>query len=366
MTQSQTLPPARRTAANDTNELVKNGHFLEGPNFTDTWDGYTNMVAQGNNVQLTGWDYGGNGEFNGQPGGAKTDYIRAYAHKYAFALSPERDKVSGSNTIDLITGNNRHGYIGQQLSGLTIGARYDVTFWVGSHFPSNDGRHWTGVYYRVTDSEPDGDILDEEHISVLPPADDTPTKTSKIPGGSWVRRWEQHEKSFVARSAQAYLSFADTTANQYYCGAQLACVSVQTAADEQFTVSPGGPPNVNVSPATGNVGYPGVRLHSVDADPVPPQQVSVYLPSQKGLSFVDEGAGFRLKVNDDAHSYLGRPSADGQTLTFDNVDLALTQPGATSAAWVAVKASPDSKPGPTYLVFYVGGQMSNSTPIDVG
>jgi hypothetical protein len=364
MTQLETLPQAPMAVGQASDELVKNGLFREGLNFIDAEDGYPQVVAWRNNVQLAGWDYGGNGEFNGQPGGAKSEYIHGYLHKYAFALSPERDKVGGSNAIDLIGGDNRHGFIGQLLSGLKVNARYDVSFWVGSHFYHDNGRHRTGLRYRVSDKKPDGDILDEEHISVPPPLDDTPPGTGKIPGGSWVRRWELHTKSFVARSTEAYISFADTTANGYYCTAQLASVSVRIAVSGRFTVTPGGPPDVHLSPG-GAIGYPGVRLHAVDSDPVTRQRVSVHVPSNRQLSFVDEGTGFRLKVNDDAHSYLGRLSPDGQTLTFEDVDLALTEQQPTAVAWVAVKATPAAEPGPTYLFFHVGDETSHSTPIDV-
>ncbi|MEU7135763.1 hypothetical protein [Streptomyces sp. NPDC046261] len=136
-----------------------------------------------------------------------------------------------------------------------------------------------------------------------------------------------------------------------------------------FTVVPGGPPDVALAPA-GETGYPGVRLEQADEDgTVPPQDVYVSLPRGKGLRFVAEGGCDHLLTVQDAHgnakTYRGIQSSDGQALTFESVDLALSGKGSASAAWVAVKASDSARLGNTKLTFCVGDQASDSACIRV-
>ncbi|MCC3767668.1 hypothetical protein [Streptomyces sp. UNOC14_S4] len=142
-----------------------------------------------------------------------------------------------------------------------------------------------------------------------------------------------------------------------------------TGAVPQFSLSPGGPPDVTLK-RSGNIGYPGVRLLSQADGRVPPQKVSVTLPAQKDLQFVAEGSpGYQLTVMDEQgnlhHRADGLLSADGQTLTFENVELFLPRRGSASTLWVAVKASPGSPISSTELTFGVGPRTSPSTPIRV-
>ncbi|MFJ8387694.1 hypothetical protein ACIQ9Q_24840 [Streptomyces sp. NPDC094438] len=141
------------------------------------------------------------------------------------------------------------------------------------------------------------------------------------------------------------------------------------SAVPQFSVSPGGPPDVTLK-HSGNTGYPGVRLLSQAEGRVPPQKVSVTLPAQKGLQFVAEGnPGYQLTVMDEQGGFHSRSdgtlSPDGQTLTFENVDLYLPRKGSVSTVWVAAKASSGSPVGTTNLTFEVGPRTSPSTPIRV-
>ncbi|MBY8343412.1 hypothetical protein LXH13_38560 [Streptomyces spinosirectus] len=135
----------------------------------------------------------------------------------------------------------------------------------------------------------------------------------------------------------------------------------------QFSVRPGGPPDVRLD-GDHSVGYPGVRLEAQDG-PVPPQTVRVTLPQGMGLQFVEEGnPGYQLTVQDadgTVKPYPGRLSGDGQTLTFDNVDLDLLTRGSRSTIWVAVKATDTTTAARTSLTFHVGNQSSQSTPIEV-
>ncbi|MGK5640804.1 hypothetical protein ACSNOK_21190 [Streptomyces sp. URMC 126] len=132
----------------------------------------------------------------------------------------------------------------------------------------------------------------------------------------------------------------------------------------EFTVSPGGPPDVTLKRG-GAVGYPGVR---VDGDvafaPVP---VTVALPPGGGLLFGTSALpDHQLTVMDatgHTRQYPGTPSPDGTSLTFSGVDLGL--PG-TTVMWVGVSATHDAPLGTTNLTFAVGGQAAASTPVVVG
>ncbi|MGW1077689.1 DUF6065 family protein [Streptomyces sp. NPDC002537] len=136
----------------------------------------------------------------------------------------------------------------------------------------------------------------------------------------------------------------------------------------RFSVLPGGPPDVTLTRA-GEIGYVGVRLRAEEDGPFTPQTVRVALPPGRGLQYVAEAyPDYQLTVQDAQgamHFYLGALSSDGQTLTFENVDLALSGRGSASAVWVAVKASPDAPIGDTHLNFQVGGRTSRSTPVHV-
>jgi hypothetical protein len=135
-----------------------------------------------------------------------------------------------------------------------------------------------------------------------------------------------------------------------------------------FSVAPGGPPDVKLT-VGGVTGYPGVRL-TTDDGPVPVQTVRVILPQGMGLRFVEEGnPGYQLTVLDSdgaAKNFPGQLSQDGQTLTFSKVNLALAGKSSQSTAWVAVKATDPQAAGRTSLTFQVGGESSQSTPIEVG
>ncbi|MGK5640367.1 hypothetical protein ACSNOK_18925 [Streptomyces sp. URMC 126] len=218
---------AAPAAAEQNPNLVKDGGFKAGPRFNADECGFSRAVAAGgDNVRLLNWDYGGNGNTNGQPGANPGDYIDVATHEYSFAQSDAYGEVDGSNSIDLVgRGNGRHGFVGQHLSGLIPGAQYDVTFWASSPW-YNEPPHHTTMYYSVTDGRlrEGGKSLDSDYIAV-PQARNDP-----IPGGSWRRQWKEYRKSFIAQSPDAYLSFADDTADGYWTGTMLACVAVRLSA----------------------------------------------------------------------------------------------------------------------------------------
>jgi hypothetical protein len=136
----------------------------------------------------------------------------------------------------------------------------------------------------------------------------------------------------------------------------------------QFSVSPGGPPDVTL--VLGGVpGYPGVIVRNEGTGPVPPQNISVTLPPGGGLQFESEGGTQYLltvfAAGGSTTQYNGNLSASGQSLAFSAVDLAIGV-GAQAVIWVAVSASPNARVGYTALQFVVGSQASSSNPIIVG
>ncbi|MGA5900124.1 hypothetical protein ACPC5S_33200, partial [Streptomyces venetus] len=138
------------------------------------------------------------------------------------------------------------------------------------------------------------------------------------------------------------------------------------ASTARFSVTPGGPPDVRLERA-GNTGYPGVQVRAEDDGTIAPQNVRVDLPAGVGLQFVGEPR-YTLTVLPAAgtsRSYYGTVSPDGQSLTFDNVDLALSGRDSVSAVWVAVKAPAGARLGDTRLTFRIGDRLSDSTAIRV-
>ncbi|EFL31779.1 NHL repeat-containing protein [Streptomyces viridochromogenes DSM 40736] len=138
------------------------------------------------------------------------------------------------------------------------------------------------------------------------------------------------------------------------------------ASTARFSVAPGGPPDVRLERA-GNTGYPGVQVRAEDDGTIAPQNVRVDLPAGVGLQFVGEPR-YTLTVLPAAgtsRSYYGTVSPDGQSLTFDNVDLALSGRDSVSAVWVAVKAPAGARLGDTRLTFRIGDRLSDSTTIRV-
>ncbi|MEU3662513.1 hypothetical protein AB0E77_22620 [Streptomyces sp. NPDC032940] len=131
----------------------------------------------------------------------------------------------------------------------------------------------------------------------------------------------------------------------------------------EFTVTPGGPPDVQVRQG-GAAGYPGVRVAADTAfDPV---SVTVTLPEGRGLLFgTSTLADYQLTLQSAAGETTRCPgslSEDGTSLTFSGVDLQL--PG-TTVMWVGVGADHDAPLGASSLTFTVGGRYSRSTTVVV-
>ncbi|MFE3183071.1 hypothetical protein ACFXKR_19705 [Streptomyces violascens] len=137
-----------------------------------------------------------------------------------------------------------------------------------------------------------------------------------------------------------------------------------TRAGGQFSVSPGGPVQLR---RAGQIGYAGVELRAADDATIPAQTVRVTVPRGRGLRLSGQLIVGTMQGSDwqQTGSYTGTWSQDGQTLTFDKVDLSLSGTGSKSGVLVEVTASADAPLGDTSLTFQVGDQTSPSSPIRV-
>ncbi|MGW1616330.1 hypothetical protein ACWCQZ_44175 [Streptomyces sp. NPDC002285] len=135
-----------------------------------------------------------------------------------------------------------------------------------------------------------------------------------------------------------------------------------------FSAEPGGPPEVLLEQGGPN-GYPGVKLTNNGDEPVPPLTVTVRLPQDSQVSWGQPGLpDHQLTVLDaqgTTRAYAGTLSDDGQSLTFDGVDLHIPGLGSQSVMWVGVSATDDAPLAYTSLLFSVGDQQSASTPVIV-
>nr|WP_215209532.1 hypothetical protein [Streptomyces sp. CHD11] len=139
--------------------------------------------------------------------------------------------------------------------------------------------------------------------------------------------------------------------------------STRIVVNPALTVSPSGDPVI--LQRGGEEKYPGVKVGNNGSRNVPLQTISVVLP-QAGLRFGGpHGPDHQLTVmtNGDTRVYMGTISADGSTLTFTDVDLAVGT--AETVMWVCVSATEDALTGPTNVAFTVGNQASPSTMMTV-
>ncbi|MEV0117242.1 hypothetical protein AB0H77_29065 [Streptomyces sp. NPDC050844] len=204
--------------------------------------------------------------------------------------------------------------------------------------------HWIGTL------SPDGQTLTFENVE-LP-------LSAQGPALAWV-----------AVKALTDAPLGDTALNFRMGDHTSPSTPIHVVGRVRFSVGPGGPPDVTLT-RSGEVRYPGVELYSEEDGTVTAQSVGVNLPRARGLQFVAEGNSlYQLAVQaagqEESVRYVGTLSPDGQTLTFDNVNLALSGKGSTSRAWVALKATSDAPLGVDALTFRVGDQSSPSTPVHV-
>ena len=139
--------------------------------------------------------------------------------------------------------------------------------------------------------------------------------------------------------------------------------STRIVVNPAFTVSPSGDPVI--LQRGGEAKYPGVKVGNNGSRNVPLQTISAVLP-QEGLRFCGpHGPDHQLTVmaNGESRAYMGTLSADGSTLTFTDVDLAVGT--AETVMFVCVSATKDALTGPATVAFTVGHQASPSTTMTV-
>ncbi|MEU6392383.1 hypothetical protein [Streptomyces sp. NPDC046939] len=144
--------------------------------------------------------------------------------------------------------------------------------------------------------------------------------------------------------------------------------STTLVVDPAFTLKPGdGPVHAE---RDGDPVYPGVQVSNNGSTAIPLQTVTATLPADAALQFgTNTQPDHQLTVwtgDKPQVVYHGTLSADGQTLTFTDVDLAVPSPGAHPAAmWIAVSATHTTPTGTTSVAFTVGERTSPSTSINV-
>lgn len=141
-----------------------------------------------------------------------------------------------------------------------------------------------------------------------------------------------------------------------------------------FAVKPADPNNTPLQPG-GGPGYPGIRVTNTGTIPVPPQNITVTLPTTPALAghlrFAPEtGNQYLLSVAPgfgrvNYLTYPGTLSPDQQTLTFNRVPLAIDQTGQTSALWTAVTANPTTPTGDTTLTYTIGTQQTPTNTLHI-
>ncbi|MGK5530678.1 hypothetical protein [Streptomyces sp. URMC 129] len=361
------LPLARTTvAAKDSGNpnLIENGRFLDySPQGFNSdwggggknWQGGHKFIAENDNLRIDHWTV--------------TCLPRDRKTGKAFNVwnGNQADLAGGEgNALHLhgINFGDGTGTISQEFA-TEEGAAYVVKFRLGTNTSESHGAHqdWPlmGVAVSVDGSEEYADrSLFFQTGEPFQGTSDYDNQRQLY--GRLKADWKDYSFTFRATEHRARLNFSCQARGN--TGPLLTAVECRRAS-ARFSVSPGGPPDVTLTLA-GETRYPGVHVRAEDDGAVPPQDVQVTLPRGRGLQFVPEGnPGYQLTVFGGS-TYAGSLSPDGQTLTFENVDLALSGKGSTSAIWVAVKASGNAPhPADTELGFRIADASSGSTRIHV-
>ncbi|WP_435279551.1 hypothetical protein [Streptomyces sp. 1222.5] len=141
-------------------------------------------------------------------------------------------------------------------------------------------------------------------------------------------------------------------------------LSATVIGGPRFSVTPGGLP---VELVRGDLRYPGVEVRG--DGPVPPQTITVTLPSETLAFHPERGTRYEMTVSSPSwtaeQNYDAEISDDARTLTCRNVDLGLSQQHPVSLVWAAVTATPAAANGSAHLAFRVGGIESDSTELRI-
>lgn len=130
-----------------------------------------------------------------------------------------------------------------------------------------------------------------------------------------------------------------------------------------FTIRPGEPPEVRLTPG-GGAGYPGVVLKSTDGTPLGTQRITVTLPEDAGLRWGTADAPDAELTVLAGRAYRGQLSADGMSVSFDDVALDVPS-GGTVVMWINVAATTGASTGATSLTYTVGAEECRSTMVNV-
>lgn len=132
-----------------------------------------------------------------------------------------------------------------------------------------------------------------------------------------------------------------------------------TDAQPALRMFPGG----EVGLPRGGTGSPSVTVVNddpeTDALQGPRWTVTVALPAHRGLLFGSVDTLQLMNGNTEMLETPGILSPDGQTFTFEEVNLGLRECGSQSVMWVSVSASDDADLGPTQLMFTIGDQQAS-------
>jgi choice-of-anchor C domain-containing protein len=199
---------------------ITNGGFDAPPAATDPF----NYIPAGG-PELTGWTVGGNG----------VDHI-------GNAWQPQ----NGANSLDL-SGQfgSGHGSISQQLSGLTIGQEYKISFYMSGNIGS--GQDTKSL---------DLGLYDDASLSLASFEDGAGYiyNTLLNNNSNLDMKWALETFTFVASQSAYYLAFFDTSASGSNSGAAIDNISIASTA-----VTPIPPAILLFASALGGMGFFGYR-----------------------------------------------------------------------------------------------------------
>ncbi|MEV2255596.1 DUF642 domain-containing protein [Streptomyces sp. NPDC050147] len=290
----------------------------------------------------------------GVAAGSANHPVSLYRRRYSsFTLPPKAPREAC--VVDL-NGFGSQGYVEQDIK-TTPGSSYTVSFWLGYDMFSGTG--FAKVAAQISAINADTQQAIKLKQFEAPKGGKQANNHNNEPG------WKQYRLQFKAESEETTIRLTDWTgpANgnnkwEWWTGADVTGVVV-TEDSAPVSLAPGGDVTVKrgKDPA-----YPGVHV-TATGDHTAAQTVKVTLPGGRGLRFGTPS--LTVMTGNGNTSHTGTPSADGQTLTFDKVDLRLTGKGTSATLFLPVTADSNAAPGDTSLTFQVGGQSGPSSTIHV-
>jgi hypothetical protein len=261
----------------------------------------------------------------------------------------------GPPTVQLTQGGDA-GYPGVRVTSSVAVAPVSVTV----ALPADSHMHFgtpTLADYQLTVQQTDGKTT--VYVGVLS-ADGTSLtfRDVNLPLPGTTTMWVAVSAGFDTPAGETALNFT---------------VGEESSASTRITIKPAFSVSASGAPVTaqrgGSTRYPGVRVRNNGSHGIPPQQVTVTLPTATALLFgTVANPDYQLTIQKGIASptvYRGEVSGDGRSLMFTGVNLAVNDPGDQVIMWVGVSAAADATTGPTTVTFTVGDQISPSTTINV-